>query len=103
MIAAQRHPMPLPYVVKPVDEGSSVGVYIVDERSNGPGNRASLNEREIFGDTCHGRKIYSRPRTDLRCHGRCGAWSDRYRAEVGTSMTMKSKYAAGRIETYFAR
>jgi D-alanine-D-alanine ligase len=35
-VAATTHPLPLPYVIKPVDEGSSVGVHIVDERANGP-------------------------------------------------------------------
>ena len=30
------HPMPPPYVVKPVNEGSSVGVYIVNENANAP-------------------------------------------------------------------
>jgi len=30
------HPMSPPYVVKPVNEGSSVGVYIVHENANGP-------------------------------------------------------------------
>lgn len=30
------HPMPPPYVVKPVNEGSSVGVYIVHAAANGP-------------------------------------------------------------------
>jgi D-alanine-D-alanine ligase len=34
--AARAHPMPPPYVVKPVNEGSSVGVYIVPEGANGP-------------------------------------------------------------------
>ncbi len=33
---AARHVMPPPYVVKPNNEGSSVGVYIVRETSNGP-------------------------------------------------------------------
>lgn len=33
---ARSHPMEPPYVVKPVNEGSSVGVYIVHERANGP-------------------------------------------------------------------
>lgn len=32
----KRHVMPPPYVVKPNDEGSSVGVYIVHEAANGP-------------------------------------------------------------------
>lgn len=30
------HVMPTPYVVKPNNEGSSVGVYLVDEAANGP-------------------------------------------------------------------
>lgn len=34
--AKASHPLPPPYVVKPVNEGSSVGIYIVDERANGP-------------------------------------------------------------------
>jgi D-alanine-D-alanine ligase len=45
---ADRHPMALPYVVKPVAEGSSVGVHIVLESANGP-VRAVLDERAIFG------------------------------------------------------
>jgi D-alanine-D-alanine ligase len=46
--AAASHPMPLPYVIKPVDEGSSVGVHIVDERNNGPAS-SILEERHLFG------------------------------------------------------
>ncbi|MEL6583046.1 MAG: D-alanine--D-alanine ligase [Pseudomonadota bacterium] len=34
--AQTAHPMAPPYVLKPVSEGSSVGVYIVDEHANGP-------------------------------------------------------------------
>ena len=34
--AARAHPMPPPYVVKPVNEGSSVGVYLVLEGANAP-------------------------------------------------------------------
>lgn len=45
---AKRHPMALPYVVKPVAEGSSVGVHIVLETANGP-VRTVLDERAIFG------------------------------------------------------
>ena len=30
------HVMPPPYVVKPYNEGSSVGIYVVDEAANGP-------------------------------------------------------------------
>ena len=34
--AMAAHPMPPPYVVKPNNEGSSVGVYLVDENASGP-------------------------------------------------------------------
>ena len=45
---AQTHPLPPPYVVKPVAEGSSVGVHIVLEGSNAPVS-AVLEERAVFG------------------------------------------------------
>ena len=35
------HPMPPPYVVKPYNEGSSVGVYLVTEGANGPARLAA--------------------------------------------------------------
>jgi D-alanine-D-alanine ligase len=47
--AARAHPMSLPYVLKPVAEGSSVGVHIVLEGANGPVSQI-LNDRHIFGD-----------------------------------------------------
>ena len=34
--ASTAHPMAVPYVIKPYNEGSSVGVYIVREGANGP-------------------------------------------------------------------
>jgi D-alanine-D-alanine ligase len=46
--AAASHPMPLPYVVKPVDEGSSVGVFIVEQGRNSP-PADILNHRALFG------------------------------------------------------
>ena len=48
-LAATQHPMPLPYVLKPQAQGSSVGVHIVDQSSNGPAAMI-LDERELFGD-----------------------------------------------------
>jgi len=48
-VAATSHPMALPYVIKPVAEGSSVGVHIVDRKSNGP-VATLLDQRNIFGD-----------------------------------------------------
>lgn len=47
--AAKSHAMPLPYVVKPVAEGSSVGVHIVPLGANGP-VASILNERKLYGD-----------------------------------------------------
>jgi D-alanine-D-alanine ligase len=47
--AAAAHPMPLPYVVKPVAEGSSVGVHIVPIGANGPVTTL-VNERKLYGD-----------------------------------------------------
>jgi D-alanine-D-alanine ligase len=47
--AAAKHTMALPYVVKPVAEGSSVGVHIVTSASNGPPS-VILEERSLFGD-----------------------------------------------------
>lgn len=46
--AAAEHPMAVPYVVKPVAEGSSVGVHIVTDAKNGP-PKLILEQREIFG------------------------------------------------------
>lgn len=48
-LAAQEHPLPLPYVLKPQAQGSSVGVHIVDHSSNGPAS-IILEQREIYGD-----------------------------------------------------
>jgi D-alanine-D-alanine ligase len=47
--AASQHPLPLPYVLKPQAQGSSVGVHIIDHSSNGPAT-IILEERELFGD-----------------------------------------------------
>ncbi|MFZ5671835.1 MAG: D-alanine--D-alanine ligase [Pseudomonadota bacterium] len=48
-LAATQHPLPLPYVLKPQAQGSSVGVHIVDHSSNGPAAMI-LEERDLFGD-----------------------------------------------------
>lgn len=46
---ATSHPMPPPYVVKPVAEGSSVGVHIVSSAASGPASMV-LEQRDLFGD-----------------------------------------------------
>lgn len=45
---ASRHPLPPPYVVKPISEGSSFGVHIIDRSNNGPA-ASILDERALFG------------------------------------------------------
>ena len=47
--AANAHPMPLPYVIKPVAQGSSVGVQIVPVGANAPAKNI-VNDRKIYGD-----------------------------------------------------
>lgn len=49
-IAATSHPMPAPYVVKPCNEGSSVGVHIVLPGANAPAH-ALLDNRALYGET----------------------------------------------------
>jgi D-alanine-D-alanine ligase len=46
--AAAQHAMPVPYVVKPVAEGSSVGVHIITNAANGP-PAIILDQRAVFG------------------------------------------------------
>ena len=63
-IAATSHPMTPPYVVKPVAEGSSVGVHIVDKTRNGPAS-IILEQRAIFGDQVMVEKFI--PGKELTC------------------------------------
>ena len=62
--AASTHPLPLPYVLKPVDEGSSVGVHIITRESNGPCS-VILTQREIFGDQVMAERFI--PGRELTC------------------------------------
>jgi len=45
------HVMPPPYVVKPYNEGSSVGIYIVHEDANGPPDLADDMPEEVMVET----------------------------------------------------
>ncbi len=62
--AATKHPMALPYVLKPVDEGSSVGVHIVTKESNGPA-AIILTERHLFGSQVMAERFI--PGRELTC------------------------------------
>ena len=48
--AMAAHPLPPPYVVKPVNEGSSVGIYIVDERANGPAQLSADMPAQVMAE-----------------------------------------------------
>ena len=62
--AAAQHPMPLPYVLKPVAEGSSVGVHIVDHASNRPAS-IILEQRSLYGETIMAERFI--PGKELTC------------------------------------
>ncbi len=77
------HVMKPPYVVKPNNEGSSVGIYIVSDAANRPPELGRRDARS--GD---GRSLCSGPRTDHDCHGRPCALRDRDRdRRAGTTIT----------------
>lgn len=55
-----RHVMPAPYVVKPNDEGSSVGVYIVRGENNGPPQLSEDMPEQVMVETyAPGRELTS--------------------------------------------
>ncbi|MGQ9365414.1 D-alanine--D-alanine ligase [Azospirillum sp. ST 5-10] len=52
------HPMPAPYIVKPVDEGSTVGVTLVREGQNSPvGDGWTFGERVLVEEFVPGREL----------------------------------------------
>lgn len=61
---AANHPMAPPYVVKPIAEGSSVGVHIVTATSNGPAAMV-LEQRQLFGSHAMVEKFI--PGRELTC------------------------------------
>jgi D-alanine-D-alanine ligase len=48
--ASTAHPMDPPYVLKPINEGSSVGVYIVDENANGPAQMEDATPERLMAE-----------------------------------------------------
>jgi D-alanine-D-alanine ligase len=48
--AAREHPMKPPYVVKPIEEGSSFGVIIVREGANAPPTAELMSEQWVYGE-----------------------------------------------------
>ena len=78
--AAKGHVLPPPYVIKPIAEGSSVGVFIVREDHAHPPAGAHPRGLALWRAD-HRRGIYSGQGIDLRGHGRRGARRDRDRAD----------------------
>ncbi len=57
-ITGGAHPMPAPYIVKPVDEGSTVGVTLVREGQNSPvGDAWTFGERALVEEFIRGREL----------------------------------------------
>ena len=78
--AAKSHLLPPPYVIKPIAEGSSVGVFIVTEEHAHPPQE--LNREDwAFGERVIVEQLHRRQGADLRGHGRRGARRDRDRAD----------------------
>ena len=92
-------PLPLPYVIKPLNEGSSVGVEIM---RNGDNRRAAVAASWQFGPQAHGRGIHPRPRTDRRRDGRSRPGRHRNRREHGF-YDYEAKYADWRLAPYDPR
>jgi D-alanine-D-alanine ligase len=63
--AAKAHPMAPPYVVKPIQEGSSYGVIIVREGANAPPAAALLAEDWAYGDVLMAERYV--PGRELTC------------------------------------
>ncbi len=57
-LAGGAHPMPAPYIVKPVDEGSTVGVTLVREGQNSPvGDAWAFGGRALVEEFIPGREL----------------------------------------------
>ena len=78
--AAKTHLLPPPYVIKPIAEGSSVGVFIVTEEHAHPPQELTRDGLGLWR-AADRRKLHSRQGVDLRRHGRPGARRDRDRAD----------------------
>ena len=85
----REHPMKPPYVVKPVNEGSSFGVVIVKESQSHPPQVDRLVRLEVWRRG-HGRALRSRPRAHLRRDGRCGA--RRHRDHPGRAFLLRLRF-----------
>ncbi|MGR3779828.1 MAG: D-alanine--D-alanine ligase [Albimonas sp.] len=88
--AAAGHPLPPPYVLKPYNEGSSVGVYIVSEGANGPAKLAPDAPDLLLAETF----VPGREMTVAVMGDRALAVTD-IRAASGGWYDYAAKYSAG--------
>ena len=96
--AAKSHVLPAPYVIKPVNEGSSVGVIIVREDRSHPPQELTpgglgLRRASPCGIICCG------PRADLRGHGRQGARGHRHPARHRGLLRLRRKVCEGGLHS----
>ena len=93
-----KHPMPAPYVVKPVNEGSSFGVVIVKEDRLHP-PQIIASSRVALRRHSHGRALRAWPRVDLRGDGRCRTRGLRDHPDRPFLLRLQFQVRAGRIKT----
>ena len=97
--AAHRHALEPPYVLKPINEGSSLGVIIVkQDRAHPPAG--SWARRLALRRPDSRRAIRRRHGADLRGHGRSRARGDRNPAGFRSVLRIRGKIRQRRLETY---
>jgi D-alanine-D-alanine ligase len=93
--AARSHAMPTPYVIKPVDEGSSVGVFIVREDHAHPPQALTASEWQFAEDVMVERYIAGRELTCAVMGGRALGVTEIAPAEGLSFYDYDAKYAPG--------
>ena len=93
----KRHLMAPPYVIKPIAEGSSVGVFIVTEEHAHPPQELTRDDW-AFGEHGPGRTLHPRQGADLRGDGRPGARRDRDRADDAV-LRLRGEIRPRRLQT----
>ena len=85
--------LPRPYVIKPIAEGSSVGVFIVTEEHAYPPQELTRHDW-AYGERVLVRALHRRQGIDLRGHGRPGLGRHRDRAD-GKILRLRGEIRSG--------
>ena len=96
--AAKEHVLPPPYVLKPVSEGSSYGVFIVKEGTLASAAGIAAPRLGLWRLDAGG-KIHRRARIDLRGDGRPGAGRHRDQGRVERLVRFRFQICAGRLNS----